>query len=293
VVVGVFVLNPIADEAVRIGHPEELLGAVLCVAAVLCAIHDRPIWAGVLLGLAVAHKEWALLAVGPVVVALSRRRLLALTWAAAVAGVIIIPFLIAQAVTLNHGLQGVPGVNAGGGLFTPWQVWWFFGSPAPEAWSGRLPPSWLPGLAHPLIVGVSIPLTLLYVLRLRRRRSAAPDALLLLAFLFLLRCMLDPWDISYYSIPFLIALVAWEALRFRRLPLLALTATLFAWILYLKSADKSLHLTTPHRQAVGFLLVSLSATAAMACGLYAPRVRQRLVRRAARRVSVEPPLEPG
>jgi hypothetical protein len=105
--------------------------------------------------------------------------------------------------------------------------------------------------------------------------------------------MLDPWDISYYSIPFLFALVAWEALRFRRPPVLALTATLFAWILYIKSADKSLHLTTPHRQAFAFLLVSLSATTAMACALYAPGVRERVVRRAARRVNVEPPLEPG
>src|SRR5207302_1180013 len=69
-VVGVCVLNPIAMQAVHFGHPEELLGAVLCVAAVLSALRDRPIWAGILLGLAIPNKEWALVAVGPVLVAL-------------------------------------------------------------------------------------------------------------------------------------------------------------------------------------------------------------------------------
>src|SRR5205807_10009979 len=127
-VVGVCVLNPIAMQAVYNGHPEELLGAVLCVAAVLCAIDDRPVWAGVLLGLAIPNKEWALVAVGPVLVALPRRRVLSLTWAAAVAGAIITPFVIAGAVDPNHGLQALPAVNTAN-IFHPWQVWWFFGSP--------------------------------------------------------------------------------------------------------------------------------------------------------------------
>jgi len=47
---------------------------VLCTAAVLCALNDRPTWAAVLLGLAIPNKEWAVLAVGPVLVALPRAR---------------------------------------------------------------------------------------------------------------------------------------------------------------------------------------------------------------------------
>jgi hypothetical protein len=290
VVVGVCVLNPIAMQAVLLGHPEDLFGAVLCVAAVLCAIHDRPIWAGILLGLAIANKEWALLAVGPVLVALPRRRLLSLLWAAAVAGSIIAPFAIAGSVNLNHGLNGLPGVNTGP-VFTPRQIWWFFGSlhmfrDQGVVYATRSPPSWIVGLAHPLIVAISIPLTLLYVHLRRQRFSAASDGLLLLAFLFLLRCVLDPWDISYYATPFLIALVTWETIRFKRLPVLAVTASFFAWFLYVRSSA-SLNPSVMNRQAMSFLLVSLFAVAAMACRLYLPGVRERLYQRATRPANAE------
>jgi hypothetical protein len=288
-VIGVCVLNPLAREAVVFGHPEDLLGAVLCVAAVLCAIADRPIWAGVLLGLAIPNKEWAVLAVGPVLVALPRRRLLSMICAAAVAGAILAPFLIAGSINPSHGLQGVPGVNTGP-IFNPQQVWWFFGRPLRSV--SRLPPGWIAGLAHPLIVGLSIPLTLVYVLRLRRSPSAGPDALLLLAFLLLMRCMLDPWDISYYSIPFLLALVAWEALRYQRFPVLAVTASFLAWFLYLKIPDPTLHFTAD-RTALIFSLVSLSGAAAMACFLYIPGIGDRLVRRVIHPANVQPPAELG
>jgi hypothetical protein len=274
-VVGICVLNPLGEQAVIVGHPEDLLGAVLCAAAVLCAIRDRPIWAGVLLGLAITNKEWALLAVGPVLVALPRRRLLSLGSAAAVAAAITAPFLIAGAFDVTHGLQGLPGVNTGTAYHSQWQLWWFFGSG--NAWD-RTPPSWTAGLAHPLIVGLSLPLTLLYAYRLRRRPPPAEDALLLLAFLLLMRCVLDPWDHSYYALPFLIALVAWQALRFARLPVLALTASFIAWMLYVKVPETSLSLSLD-KQAVIFMVVSVSAAAAMASSLYLPGVRDGLFRR--------------
>jgi hypothetical protein len=286
-VIGVCVLNPIARQAVIDGHPEDLLAAVLCVAAVLCAIHDRPIWAGVLVGLAIANKQWAVLAVGPVLVALPRKKVLALMWAAAVAVVMTTPFAIAAAT--NPG-QGLP-VNTGS-IFTQWQAWWFFGTVDPGARWGRAAPVWTAGLAHPLIVGISIPLTLLYVYQLRRRRASAADALLLLAFLILLRCALDPWDVSYYSFPFLIALVTWEALRYRRFPVFGVTASLIVWFLYTKLPDPSLHLSTD-TQALVFLVVSLSAATAMAYRLYTPGLRERVVRRLRTPATVESPLEPG
>ena len=69
VAVGVCVANPLTLQALELGHPEELLGACLCVAAVPLAARDRPVWAGVVLGLAIANKEWALLAAGPVLLA--------------------------------------------------------------------------------------------------------------------------------------------------------------------------------------------------------------------------------
>ena len=54
------VANPISLPALEYGHPEEMLGAVLCIFAVVLAFRDRPVWSGVLLGLAVANKQWAL-----------------------------------------------------------------------------------------------------------------------------------------------------------------------------------------------------------------------------------------
>src|SRR5271155_969538 len=73
VALGVCVANPLTLRALELGHPEELLGGALCVAAVLLAARERPLWAGLALGLAIANKEWALLAVGPVLFALPSR----------------------------------------------------------------------------------------------------------------------------------------------------------------------------------------------------------------------------
>ena len=113
-----------------------------------------------------------------------------------------------------------------GVIFQPWQVWWFFGSAA-EGIRGadglikegyRASPGWVSPIAHPLIVLVAVPLSLLAW----RRRS---DPLLLLALLFVLRCVLDPWNTAYYALPAIIALVAWEATaRRRRPPVFALVA---------------------------------------------------------------------
>ncbi|HEV2775198.1 MAG TPA: hypothetical protein VGV90_06380, partial [Solirubrobacteraceae bacterium] len=77
-VLGLCVCNPITLPALEIGHPEELLGAVLAIGAVLAAVDRRTILAAVLLGLAIATKAWAVLAIGPVLLALPGRRILAL-----------------------------------------------------------------------------------------------------------------------------------------------------------------------------------------------------------------------
>ena len=66
--------NPIALRAIEVGHAEELLGGALCVFAVLLADRERPVLAGLALGVAIANKEWALLAIGPVLIALPAAR---------------------------------------------------------------------------------------------------------------------------------------------------------------------------------------------------------------------------
>jgi hypothetical protein len=83
-------------------------------------------------------------------------------------------------------------------------------------------------LAHPLVLLIGIVLPLLYW---RRRPDRRPeDALALLALIFLLRCMLDPLTYSYHHAPFLIALVAYEAIVRRGIPVLAIVAGAALWL---------------------------------------------------------------
>ena len=79
VVLGLCVASPLTLQALEIGHPEELLGACMCIAAVLLANRNRMVPAALLLGLAIANKEWALLAIGPVLLALPSPQVI---WAA-------------------------------------------------------------------------------------------------------------------------------------------------------------------------------------------------------------------
>ncbi len=89
-------------------------------------------------------------------------------------------------------------------------------------------------------------------------------ALLLLALLLLLRCMLDTWDNVYYPLPFLLALLAWEA-ESGRAPALALLGVVLVWT----NAWLSLHMSADF-QAAFFLLWSLPLAAMLGLLLFAP-----------------------
>jgi hypothetical protein len=280
------VANPLISPALKTGHPEEILGAALCVAAVLCALNDRPTWAGVLLGLAIANKEWAVLATGPVLVALPRARVRAMLVAGATAAAVMGPFLLGSSGGFAQATSSA-GLNTGG-IFQPWQWWWFFGSfvhPAagvhfdPAAIYRSAPP-WLGGLGHTVPVAIMLPLTGLYAWRRRgAARRGRHDALLLLALLLALRCVLDPWDISYYALPFLFALGSWEALGARRLPLVSLMATFGAWFILMETGNTALYLPA-NTQALVFILVSVPGILALALRLYAPGLERALAPRA-------------
>ncbi len=228
------VINPISYYMLAIGHPEEALGAVLCVVAVIVAARDRPALSGLLLGLAIANKEWALVAVGPVLVALPRGRVRALLTAGGVAVLLLGPLALAS--SNIHAATGRITANDGGTIFYPQQVWWFFGAPGHwvPAMAGQIPrgfrwpPSWLQGRAHMLIVWIGLALSWLAY----RRGLRGQDALALLALVLLARCMLDPWDLIYYLLPFVIALLAWETTVRRRAPIGALSASLAAWAIF-------------------------------------------------------------
>jgi hypothetical protein len=323
IAVGVCLANPLTLRALELGHPEELLGGVLCVAAVLLALRGHPLWAGLLLGAAIANKEWALLAVGPVLLALSSRRALCLAVAAAVTGAVLAPLALVHAGSFLASAQGTAAPSST--IFQPWQVWWFLGhhGPAVRGLFGnvkvgyRTAPGWVGEVSHPLIVALALPLSLLFWwcrrveyshepgglprrervgllatgssqpdthVRAARAPRCATDALGLLALLLLLRCVLDTWDAAYYPLPCVLALLAWEvhgepvgARSGARLPLLALSCTVLAWVSFQwlpahASADF---------QSAFFTAWTLPLLAALCLRLYAPARAARLLARAA------------
>jgi hypothetical protein len=258
VVLGLCVANPLTLAALELGHPDELLGGVLCVAAVLLAARGRWSWAALALGAAIANKQWAVLAIGPVLVALPGRRVACMALAGSLALALLAPFALLGGSAFSANLRSA--ANPGSAIFQPWQVWWFFGHHG-DVVRGvfgaikpgyRTAPGWLEGMTRILIVALAVPLTIPILLRSRADkgsrlaakgpRHAGPgpnggrlasrgeaDALLLLALLLLLRCMLDTWDVSYYALPFVLALMAWETAVSRRPPVLALASTVAVW----------------------------------------------------------------
>lgn len=279
VVLGVCVANPLTLQALELGHPEELLGACLCVAAVLFASRDRLLPAALLLGLAIANKEWALLALGPVLLVLpAKRRLLCLAATGALATAVLAPLALVSSGSFIAGTRGIAAPPAT--IFQPWQLWWFLGHHgalvhglfgAPKI-GYRVAPSWVGMVSHPLILLTG--LVLIATVWLKRRRHAESggrlserDALLALALVLLLRCVLDTWDTVYYPLPFIFALLAWEiGASAKRPPVLALSSTALAWTSFQWSPA---HLS-PDAQAAFFLAWSLPLAALLAHALYTP-----------------------
>jgi hypothetical protein len=261
------VANPVTLRALEIGHPEELLCAALAVGAVLAAADRRVILAAVLLGLAIATKAWAVLAIGPVLLALPGRRVPALAIAGAVAAAVIAPIVL-----FAPDVTALASTAAGTGQpFQPWQIFWLLGDAGhvviggdglPKPAGYRVPPEWLLPLTHPFIAFLVVPCSLAWA----RVRGSAPrvggeELLALLALLLLLRCLLDPWNNVYYELPFLLALLAWEALcRPERPPVLAIAATMLVWATF----QWAPHALSPDLQMAFFLAWALPAAVGLA-----------------------------
>ena len=270
-VLGLCVANPVTLRALEIGHPEELLCAAFAIGAVLAATRERTILAAVLLGLAIAAKSWAVLAIGPVLLALPGRRILALAIAGTVTVAVLTPLLLASSPEAF-----VHGTSTTGTIFAPWHAFWFLGEtghvviggnglPKPDGY--RVPPEWLSPLTHPLIAFLVVPLSIAWARVHRGARPAGEQLLLLLALLFLLRCILDPWNVVYYELPFLLALLSWEALcRPERLPIAALTATVLTWVTFESAPDW----LSPDMQSIFFMAWALPFAACMARTAFAP-----------------------
>lgn len=263
---GVVVANPLIIPALDTGHPEELLGAVLCAAGVMAAFTDRPVAAGVLLGLAGANKAWAVLAVLPALVALRHGRVTLVLVAGAVCGAVMAPALL-------HGTAATGSARTfaaqGSQIFQPWQWSWFLGHHGAVVHGlygakvgYRTGPGWVFAVGHlPVLAAPLAAAALAVAARIRRE-----DALVLLALCFFLRCVVDPWDTAYYHLPLVMALAAHEVVARRRAPAATLAMSVAIYGATVIARD---HLT-PDGQAALYLLWSLPVGAALAAAVFAP-----------------------
>jgi hypothetical protein len=265
--------NPLTFEALANGHPEEILTAALAIAAVASACQNRPRRTALLLGLAIASKQWAVIAILPALMALPSRRLRVGAGAAAVAAVLMLPAVIA-APSSFFGVQ--EEAAATGRVVTPWSVWYPAASTRTEVYlvgDERLvahvtdAPGPAGPLSHPLIVLLAFALPVALALRRGRLPLSPSDAMALLALVALLRCALDPVNNLYYHEPLLLALIGWDAFTARGLPLRSLVGLAFALVFWRAWHD----LSNPASFNAAYLAVVAGAACALLSSLFGPR----------------------
>ena len=258
--------SPVAFLALDSGHAEDVLAAAGAAGGVLAAVRGRATTAGVLLAVAVVAKQTAVLALLPAALALPRPKLRALAIPVAAAAIVYGGLHVARPAGAETGL-------AAGSFFHPWQVWWPFGVPSDPAWQAAghgaiTSPAWLAPIPHPLIVALAVPLSALWWWRTGAGRPRE-DALALFALLALERCLLDPWNLGYYHLPLVLALLAWETER-RRLPTITLAVTAAIWLTF-----KTFEMRTGLTPMLMYLAWTLPLAAMLARTLYARPASQR------------------
>lgn len=272
-------VNPLTLEALQYGHPEELLTAALAVAAIACASEGHGRRTAVLLGLALASKQWAVVAILPALMALPGRRVRTGLAAGALAALLMLPGVIAAPGSFTE-VSG--NVASAGRVAAPLSVWYPLvgvtaetqrsvvagedGSTHREAMVSDVhrTPHAIGALSHPLIVLLALLLPLLLALRRGRFGLSGGDAMALLALLLLLRCALDPLDNVYYHAPLLLALLGWDALDPGRLPLRGLAGAALA----LFFRQWSLHLADVAAYNAVYLMATLAAGLAIGLVLF-------------------------
>lgn len=231
------VLSPPALDAVRLGHPEQTLCAALAVGAVLLALAGRGTEAGLAIGLALATKQDAVIAVVPVLLACPRAQRKRLAAVGVLTAAVLYGLLLAIA---PHTLLGTTTTLAHyrhAANARAEELWFAVSHPVRIRVAGF--PTLTVHRVSPLFGRISRVVTVLAGVPLGylawRRRSAPAAALALLALLGLLRCAIDPGNFDYFHAPFFLALLAWEvraARLVRGLPVASLVAAFFLWLTF-------------------------------------------------------------
>jgi len=235
-IAALFAIDPLIEGALAWGHPEEILAGALCVLAILAAGAGRRWTAAIVLGLAIMTKQWAVVAIVPTLLAAPAGRRAIALGAGGLAAALTAPFLLASAASVGQTAKAIGSVQS---WIAPPNVWWPLAkSSTHQAFDGAAMrtlhdyslPSVLNPVPHALIVIVAVALGV--ALWVRVPRPSLDQALGLLALVFLLRCMLDPWNNLYYHVPFLLAIFARDAVAAPRRPLSAALGLAFVWLTF-------------------------------------------------------------
>lgn len=228
-------INPVTSMALVAGHPEEALTGALAVGAVLLASRNRPRAAAVVLAIALATKLWALFAVIPVLALVGRRELLRTAVVClGVSTALMLPFAAGDPSAFWGRLTSVNRFGAEAGTLTQSSAWWALGEEAAfdraaviegetvvVRQAGWKLDATAARIAHPALLLLAAGLALLWAVRARSLDDKRATVLALVALLFLLRGPLDPGNHSYYHEPLILALVCWETIGRKRLPVVS------------------------------------------------------------------------
>jgi hypothetical protein len=227
----VVIQSPALRAAVKLGHPEEIVAAVLATAAVLVATKGHARTAAVLLGLAIGAKESAAIAVLPVMIALPGRRLDVGAITTALVALLVGAVIAADPAAFARAEHAVASIYLG-----PLAPLWPVGTPIRTLHGGyveaartlplgltRTDASFLQTLVAGALGGV-------WYMHLRRKGLTC-EPIRLLAVLGALRCICDTGDIEYYWVAMLLPVAAWEATE-DRFPLATLSASIMVWAVF-------------------------------------------------------------
>jgi RsiW-degrading membrane proteinase PrsW (M82 family) len=284
-IVTLSVLNPLTSSAIALGHPEELLTASLCVGALVAALKQRTVLTMVLLGLALACKQWSVVTILPTLFALERSRIRTLVGALAVAALVTIPEVVgspstylANQLSLAHADQSESSV---------WSWLWPFGPNGTRyvLIEGALVPVTLHRFPRALIASLHSLIIVLdaviavVIARLRALPLRRDDVFALMAVVLLLRCALDNETMPYYHAPLLLDLLAWDAFTAKRLPLRALSGALLSWLLFDRLTPSFVGAAAPSSILYGISAAVVLALLVRSFIATSPPSRQRIVGR--------------